>query len=72
MLYSIILTYIYTIGFRLVNEKAMSIVKQWRRIKHANIVAIREAFTTRAFGDSCKRTDTKIYFFFANVCILTI
>ncbi|KAI9351675.1 kinase-like domain-containing protein [Pilaira anomala] len=39
-------------GFRLVNEKAMSIVKQWRRIKHANIVAIREAFTTRAFGDS--------------------
>ncbi|GAA5812655.1 hypothetical protein MFLAVUS_006112 [Mucor flavus] len=39
-------------GFRLVNEKAMSIVKQWRKIKHANIVAVREAFTTRAFGDS--------------------
>ncbi|GAN02516.1 poly(A)-specific ribonuclease [Mucor ambiguus] len=39
-------------GFRLVNEQAMNIVKQWRKIKHANIVAIREAFTTRAFGDS--------------------
>lgn len=43
------------IGFRLVNEKAMSIVKQWRKIKHANIVTVREAFTTRAFGDSCKK-----------------
>lgn len=42
------------VGFRLVNEQAMSIVKQWRKIKHANIVSIREAFTTRAFGDSCK------------------
>ncbi|KAK4515274.1 uncharacterized protein ATC70_002884 [Mucor velutinosus] len=39
-------------GFRLVNEQAMSIVKQWRKIKHATIVSIREAFTTRAFGDS--------------------
>ncbi|CEP17331.1 hypothetical protein [Parasitella parasitica] len=39
-------------GFRLVNEQAMGIVKQWRKIRHANIVSIREAFTTRAFGDS--------------------
>ncbi|CAO3616932.1 unnamed protein product [Mucor hiemalis] len=39
-------------GFRLVNEHAMSIVKKWKKIKHANIVTIREAFTTRAFGDS--------------------
>lgn len=39
-------------GFRLVNERAMNIVKQWRKIKHASIVSIREAFTTRAFGDS--------------------
>ncbi|KAL9560211.1 hypothetical protein MBANPS3_000063 [Mucor bainieri] len=39
-------------GFRLVNEQAMNIVKQWRKIKHASIVSIREAFTTRAFGDS--------------------
>ncbi|KAI8891207.1 hypothetical protein K501DRAFT_289795 [Backusella circina FSU 941] len=39
-------------GFRLVNEQAMSIVKRWCKVKHSSIVAIREAFTTRAFGDS--------------------
>jgi PAB-dependent poly(A)-specific ribonuclease subunit 3 len=41
-------------GYRLVNELAMSAVETWRRIRHCNIVSIREAFTTRAFGDSCK------------------
>jgi PAB-dependent poly(A)-specific ribonuclease subunit 3 len=40
-------------GYRLVNELAMSAVETWRRIRHCNIVSIREAFTTRAFGDSC-------------------
>ncbi|OBZ82346.1 PAB-dependent poly(A)-specific ribonuclease subunit pan3 [Choanephora cucurbitarum] len=39
-------------GFRLVNEQAMKVIKQWRQIRHANIVSIHEAFTTRAFGDS--------------------
>ncbi|KAI8988053.1 hypothetical protein BDF20DRAFT_853589 [Mycotypha africana] len=39
-------------GFRLVNEQAMQIVKSWQKIKHANIISIHEAFTTRAFGDS--------------------
>ncbi|GAA5800597.1 hypothetical protein EDC94DRAFT_604256 [Helicostylum pulchrum] len=39
-------------GYRLVNELAMSAVETWRRIRHCNIVSIREAFTTRAFGDS--------------------
>ena len=39
-------------GFRLVNELAMSVVEAWRRIRHCNIVSVREAFTTRAFGDS--------------------
>ncbi|KAI8339265.1 hypothetical protein BC941DRAFT_268994 [Chlamydoabsidia padenii] len=39
-------------GFRLVNEMAMSVVESWRHIRHCNIVSIREAFTTRAFGDS--------------------
>ncbi|OAD06478.1 hypothetical protein MUCCIDRAFT_152035 [Mucor lusitanicus CBS 277.49] len=39
-------------GFRLVNELAMQVVEAWRRIRHCNIVSIREAFTTRAFGDS--------------------
>lgn len=41
-------------GYRLVNELAMAAVETWRRIRHCNIVSIREAFTTRAFGDSCK------------------
>lgn len=38
-------------GFRLTNEAAMSVVESWRRIRHANIISIREAFTTKAFGD---------------------
>ncbi|CAG8558510.1 17127_t:CDS:10 [Acaulospora morrowiae] len=38
-------------GFRLTNEVAMSTIKNWRKVRHANIVSIREAFTTKAFGD---------------------
>ncbi|CAG8507006.1 12528_t:CDS:2 [Acaulospora colombiana] len=38
-------------GFRLTNEVAMSTIENWRKIRHANIVSIREAFTTKAFGD---------------------
>ncbi|KAI9279488.1 kinase-like domain-containing protein [Umbelopsis sp. AD052] len=38
-------------GFRLMNELAMSTIENWRRIRHANIVSVREAFTTKAFGD---------------------
>lgn len=32
----------------------MSAVESWRRIRHCGVVSIHEAFTTRAFGDSCK------------------
>ncbi|KAI8814008.1 hypothetical protein BJ742DRAFT_849292 [Cladochytrium replicatum] len=39
-------------SFRLVNEAAMSGIEQWRKIRHANIVCVREAFTTKAFGDN--------------------
>ncbi|KAI9317774.1 hypothetical protein BX666DRAFT_1940653 [Dichotomocladium elegans] len=39
-------------GFRLVNELSMAFVERWRQIRHTNIVAIHEAFTTRAFGDA--------------------
>lgn len=42
------------LGFRLMNEVAMSTIENWRRIRHANIVSVREAFTTKAFGDHCK------------------
>ncbi|ORZ27845.1 putative poly(A)-binding protein-dependent poly(A) ribonuclease [Lobosporangium transversale] len=38
-------------GFRLTNEQAMQTIDGWRRIKHANIVSIKEAFTSKAFGD---------------------
>ncbi|RKO90190.1 hypothetical protein BDK51DRAFT_28582, partial [Blyttiomyces helicus] len=38
-------------GFRLANEAAMSSIEAWRRLRHANIVSVREAFTTKAFGD---------------------
>ncbi|KAN0065501.1 PAB-dependent poly(A)-specific ribonuclease subunit 3 [Thecaphora frezii] len=38
-------------GFRLQYEAAISLVEKWRRIRHPSIVSVREAFTTRAFGD---------------------
>ncbi|KAJ3336479.1 PAB-dependent poly(A)-specific ribonuclease subunit 3 [Gonapodya sp. JEL0774] len=38
-------------GFRLMNEMAMSTIDPWRRLRHVNIVAVREAFTTKTFGD---------------------
>ncbi|ORX99458.1 hypothetical protein K493DRAFT_110095 [Basidiobolus meristosporus CBS 931.73] len=38
-------------NFRLANETAMSTIDNWRKISHPNIVSVREAFTTRAFGD---------------------
>ncbi|SPO36680.1 related to Pab1 dependent poly(A)-specific ribonuclease PAN3 [Pseudozyma flocculosa] len=38
-------------GFRLQHEAAISLVEKWRRIRHPSIVSVREAFTTRAFGD---------------------
>ncbi|KAJ3092231.1 PAB-dependent poly(A)-specific ribonuclease subunit 3 [Quaeritorhiza haematococci] len=39
-------------GFRLTNEAAMSSIEGWRRIRHANIVSVKEAFTTKGFGDN--------------------
>ncbi|GAC98517.1 PAB-dependent poly(A)-specific ribonuclease subunit [Pseudozyma hubeiensis SY62] len=38
-------------GFRLQHESAIALVERWRRIRHPSIVSVREAFTTRAFGD---------------------
>lgn len=46
-----------TKGFRLNFEAALSTVDQWTRIAHPNIVAVKEAFTTRDFGDSCASFD---------------
>ncbi|KAF4976758.1 hypothetical protein FZEAL_6615 [Fusarium zealandicum] len=39
-------------GYRLTNEHAIRLVKDWRRINNGNVVTILDAFTTRAFGDS--------------------
>ncbi|KAJ3069029.1 PAB-dependent poly(A)-specific ribonuclease subunit 3 [Podochytrium sp. JEL0797] len=39
-------------GFRLLSDVAITSIEGWRRIKHASIVSVREAFTTKAFGDN--------------------
>jgi serine/threonine protein kinase len=33
------------------NEIAIKSLENWRRIQHSNITSVREAFTTRSFGD---------------------
>ena len=43
-------------GFKLGKETAFSVLDKWRRIRHPNIVSVREAFTTRLFNDSCTYT----------------
>lgn len=39
-------------GFKLAKEAAFGVLDKWRRIRHPNIVSVREAFTTRLFSDS--------------------
>ncbi|ORY21333.1 kinase-like domain-containing protein [Naematelia encephala] len=39
-------------GFKLVNEQAFGAIDTWRRLRHPNIVGLREAFTTKAFNDN--------------------
>jgi len=42
-----------TPGYRLTNENAiLAVMKEWKKIKNANIVTVHEAFTTRDFADS--------------------
>ena len=38
-------------GFHPQQTAAMSAAERWRKIRHPSLVAVREAFTTRAFGD---------------------
>lgn len=45
--------------YRLKHEAAISLVENWRKIRHASITSVREAFTTRAFGDHCKQRDER-------------
>ncbi|GAA6060894.1 hypothetical protein JCM10212_000177 [Sporobolomyces blumeae] len=38
-------------GFRLQHEAAIAAVDKWTRVRHPGLISVREAFTTRAFGD---------------------
>ncbi|XP_078494420.1 PAN2-PAN3 deadenylation complex subunit pan3-like [Ciona intestinalis] len=38
-------------GFRQVNEKCMVLVEMWKKLQHANVVQLREVFTSKAFGE---------------------
>ena len=40
--------------YRLNSQSAFGSVEAWSRIKHPNLVGIKEAFTTRAFNDDCE------------------
>ncbi|KAI6015704.1 kinase-like domain-containing protein, partial [Pisolithus marmoratus] len=39
-------------NFRLTHHAALGMIESWSRIRHPNIVRVREAFTTRAFNDN--------------------
>lgn len=47
-------------GYKLSNEAAFQAVETWRQIRHANIVGLREAFTTKAFNDNCEQADRRL------------
>ncbi|GAA6007391.1 hypothetical protein JCM11491_004146 [Sporobolomyces phaffii] len=38
-------------GFRLAHEQAIAAVEKWTRVRHPGLVGVKEAFTTRSFGD---------------------
>ena len=40
------------VGLRLTEPRSMERVEAWKRVQHPNVVALREAFTTKDFGDS--------------------
>jgi PAB-dependent poly(A)-specific ribonuclease subunit 3 len=40
--------------YRLTQQSAFAPIEVWSQIQHPNIIAVREAFTTRSFGDNCK------------------
>ncbi|KAK4013870.1 hypothetical protein OUZ56_026422 [Daphnia magna] len=38
-------------GYRVTSAKCMSMVELWRKVQQCHLVTLREAFTTKAFGD---------------------
>jgi len=41
-------------GFILQSTKCMTAIEMWKKLKHSNIVQMKEVFTTKIFGDQCK------------------
>ena len=41
-------------NYRINKEQEISCIDSWTKITHCGIVSVREAFTTKAFGDICK------------------
>ena len=41
-------------GLRLANTSSLQTLAQWRKLGHTSLVALREFFTTKAFGDNCE------------------
>lgn len=39
--------------YRLTQQSAFAPIEVWSQMQHPNIIAVREAFTTRSFGDNC-------------------
>ncbi|KAF7297105.1 PAN2-PAN3 deadenylation complex subunit PAN3 [Mycena indigotica] len=39
-------------NFRMTNQSAFTAIETWSKLRHPGIVAVQEAFTTHAFGDS--------------------
>lgn len=39
------------LGYRVTSARCMSMVETWRKVQQCHLVALREAFTTKAFGD---------------------
>ena len=39
------------LGYRVTSAKCMSMVELWRKVQQCHLVTLREAFTTKAFGD---------------------
>ena len=50
--FSLILSSMFE-DFRLTQQSAFAPIEVWSQIHHPNIIAVREAFTTRSFGDNC-------------------
>lgn len=45
-------------NFRLTQQVAFAPIEAWQQIVHPNIVAVKEAFTSRAFNDDCASLST--------------